>query len=490
MIAHFLKLEWKQFFRSSYFGKSIALKIIMGFFALYMLVSFLMIGIGGYFFIKKEYPDIDPLFFVNGFLVFLLIGDLIFRYLMQKLPVLNIKPFLNLPVKKEKLVHFVLGKSALSFFNIMPLFFYVPFSIVLIGEGYNVMGVLGWLFLMIMLVLSANYVNFLINKDNYALGAMIAVLAILFFGNKYQLFNVNDVFAPIFQSVYNFPATSLIGVALLVGLYYVNFKLLREKAYLDDAIKNKEEVAKESDLSFVDRLGDVAPFIKNDIRQIWRNKRTKTVFFMSFIFLFYGAIFFGEETYREKMPAFLVFAAIFVTGGFTLNYGQFIPAWDSEYYNMLMSQNIRYRKFLESKWYLMVVMSGALYLLSIPYIYFYGLDIFLMITAGAIFNIGFNSLFLLFAGSFNRKRIDLNKSGFSNYQGTSATQFLIIIPIMGVPMFLFWVFNKFVSFNAGVLAIAIAGALALTFKNYFMNIIEKRYIKSKYASIHAFSQKS
>jgi len=141
-----------------------------------------------------------------------------------------------------------------------------------------------------------------------------------------------------------------------------------------------------------------------------------------------------------------------------------------------------------------VVFNGcnvrALYLLSIPYIYFYGLDIFLMITAGAIFNIGFNSLFLLFAGSFNRKRIDLNKSGFSNYQGTSATQFLIIIPIMGVPMFLFWVFNKFVSFNAGVLAIAIAGALALTFKNYFMNIIEKRYIKSKYASIHAFSQKS
>ena len=211
---------------------------------------------------------------------------------------------------------------------------------------------------------------------------------------------------------------------------------------------------------------------------------------MSFLFLFYGAIFFGEETYREKMPAFLVFAAIFVTGGFTLNYGQFIPAWDSEYYNMIMSQNIRYRKFLESKWYLMVVVSVGLYLLSIPYIYFYGLDIFLMITAGAIFNIGFNSLFLLFAGSFNKKRIDLNKSGFSNYQGTSATQFLIIIPIMGVPMLLFWVFNKFINFNAGVIAIAVVGILALAFKNYFMNLIEKRYIKNKYAAIHAFSQKS
>ncbi|TDQ28565.1 DUF5687 family protein [Tenacibaculum caenipelagi] len=490
MIRHFLKLEWKQFFRSSYFGKSIALKIIMGFFALYMLASFLMIGIGTYFIIEKEYPSADPLLFVNGWLIFVLVGDLIFRYLMQKLPVLNIKPLLNLPVKKEKLVHFVLRKSAFSFFNLMPLFFYVPFSIVLIGQGYNVPGVLGWLFLMFTLVLSANYINFLINKNNYALGIMIAVLGSLFLVNKYEIFSITDLFAPVFQSVYNNPVLSLIGVFVLVGVYYVNFKLLRSKVYLDDAIKSKEEVASSADLSFVDKLGDVAPFIKNDIRQIWRNKRTKTVFFMSFIFLFYGTIFFGEETYRVKMPAFLVFAAIFVTGGFTLNYGQFIPAWDSEYYNMIMSQNIRYRKFLESKWYLMVVVSLTLYLLSIPYAYFYGLDIFLMITAGAIFNIGFNSLFLLFAGSFNRKRIDLNKSGFSNYQGTSATQFLIIIPIMGVPMLLFWVFNKFVSFNAGVLAIAIAGVLALAFKNYFMNLIENRYIQNKYAAIHAFSQKS
>ncbi len=490
MIRHFLNLEWKQFFRSSYFGKSIALKIIMGFFALYMLVSFLMIGIGGYFYIEKEYPTSDPLWFVNGIIIFLLVGDLIFRYLMQKLPVLNIKPLLILPIKKEKLVHFVLRKSAFSFFNFMPLFFYVPFSMVLIGQGYDALGVLGWLLFMVALVLSANYINFLINKNNYALGVMIATLAALFFINKYEIFSITDFFAPVFQSVYNNPLLSFLGVFLLVGVYFLNFKFLRSKVYLDDAVKSKEEVANSADLSFIDSLGDVAPFIKNDIRQIWRNKRTKTVFFMSFLFLFYGAIFFGQEVYRETMSAFLVFAAVFVTGGFTLNYGQFIPAWDSGYYNMIMSQNIRYRKFLESKWYLMVVVTTALYLLSIPYLYFYGLDIFLIITAGAIFNIGFNSLFLLFAGSYNKKRIDLSKSGFSNYQGTSATQFLIIIPIMGVPMFLFWIFNKFIGFNAGVLAIAIVGMLALIFKNYFMNLIEKKYIKNKYATIHAFGQKS
>lgn len=210
---------------------------------------------------------------------------------------------------------------------------------------------------------------------------------------------------------------------------------------------------------------------------------------MSFVFLLYAVVFFSNEVYEQKMPAFLIFAALFVTGGFIMNFGQFIPAWDSAYYKMIMSQNISYRKFLESKWLLMVSFTFVLYVLSIPYLC-YGLDKFLMITAGAIFNIGFNALFVLFAGAFNKKRIDLSKGGFGNTQGMSATQFLIIIPMMGIPMFLFWVLNKFVSFNAGIMAIAIVGIIALVFKKYCMRFIEKQYIKNKYATIHAFNQKN
>jgi len=251
----------------------------------------------------------------------------------------------------------------------------------------------------------------------------------------------------------------------------------------------KVKEANTADLSWANKFGTTAPFIKNDIRLIWRNKRTKTVFFMSFAFVLYGLIFFTNPTFEEKMPAFLIFASLFITGGFALNYGQFIPAWDSAHYKMIMSQNIRYREFLESKWVLMVTLTGILYVLSIPYLYF-GIDIFLMITVGAIFNIGFNTLFLLFAGSFNRKRIDLNKSGFGNTQGTSATQFIIIIPLLGLPMLLFWAFSNLINFNAGLAAIAVVGILGLVFKNYVMNIIEKKYIKDKYEAIKAFDQKA
>ena len=160
MFTRFLKLEWKQYFRSSYWQKGLALKIIMGFFALYMMASFLGLGVFSFFIIKKVMPESDPLQVVNSFLAFAIIGDLIFRYLMQKLPVMNIKPLLILPVRKNKLVHYVLGKSIFSAFNLFSLFFYIPFSIVLLKEGYDVNGVLGWIFTMIVSIQCANSVSY------------------------------------------------------------------------------------------------------------------------------------------------------------------------------------------------------------------------------------------------------------------------------------------------------------------------------------------
>lgn len=488
MISHFLKLEWKQFIRSASFGKSLGLKILMGFFALYFILSFLTIGIGGYFILKKIFPESDPLQIVNSYLLFAILGDLIFRYLMQKLPIMNIKPMLTLQIKKSTLVHYVLGKSSFSFFNILGLFFYIPFALVLIKEGYNVAGVLGWLLTMILIIQSANFLNFIINKNNIAFAILSLILISLIGLQKFDIVDVVGSGGSIFDIIYTNPIYSLFGVVVLILLYQLNYKQLHGQVYLDAAVSVKVEEVNTSDLTWANKLGDVAPFIKNDIRLIWRNKRTKTVFLMSFLFLFYGLVFFTQETYRE-MPAMLMFAALFVTGGFTLNYGQFIPAWDSAHYKMLMSQGFKYRKFLESKWVLMVAMTTILYVLSFPYLYF-GTDIFLMITAGAVFNIGFNSLFLLYSGSFNRKKIDLTKSGFGNTQGTSATQFLIIVPLMLLPMLLFWIFNKFVGHNAGFIVVATLGIISLLLKNYALNFIEKKYIKDKYAMINAFGKEA
>jgi hypothetical protein len=47
-----------------------------------------------------------------------------------------------------------------------------------------------------------------------------------------------------------------------------------------------------------------------------------------------------------------------------LNYGQFVPAWDSNYYGMMMSQNIPMKQYLNSKAVLMSVSVLILAILS------------------------------------------------------------------------------------------------------------------------------
>jgi hypothetical protein len=66
-----------------------------------------------------------PLAIVNSYVIFWLAIELIFRFFMQSLPVMNIKPLLVLPIK-ESVIHFVLMKSVISIYNIFPLLMIIP----------------------------------------------------------------------------------------------------------------------------------------------------------------------------------------------------------------------------------------------------------------------------------------------------------------------------------------------------------------------------
>jgi hypothetical protein len=488
MISHFLKLEWKQFFRSASFSKSIGLKIVMGFFALYFIVMFLILGLGAFYGLQKLFPEQDPLIVVNSFLLYAITGDLIFRYLMQKLPLLNIQPFLTLPINKNSIVHYVLVKSSFSFFNLMGLFFYIPFSIILIKEGYDPKGVLGWLFLMIFIIQSGNFLNFLINKNNKAFITLSILLIGGFLVQHYDVFNLPGFVGSGFDFIYQHPIYALLGLVLISVLYRLNFNQLRSLIYLDEAVSQKVKEANSSDLSWIEKLGDVAPFMKNDLRLMFRNKRTKSSFIILLIGLLYGLFFYPNPAYVDQ-EYFYIFIGIFSTGTFLINFGQFIPAWDSGYYKMLMSQNFKYERYLKSKFTLMTISVIALFVLGIPYVYF-GWKILAVHFAAMIYNIGVNTHVIMYGGSFNRKKINLDQKAAFNYQGTGAVQWLIGIPLMVIPMGLFALLNWWVSFELATTIIGGLGFVGFALHKTLMQSITKKYKASKYKMIHSFNQEN
>lgn len=487
MFTKFLYLEWKAFTRSASFGSNLAMKILLGFLVAYFTVVFLALGVGTFYLLREM--KLDPLVTVNTFLFYYFVLDLVIRLLMQKIPVMNIRPLLVLPFKKPTIVHFSLGKTVLSFFNWVHAFFFLPFSIVLILEGYDVSSVVFWYLGMLALVYCNNFLNILLNNKDNLFVFFIAIVLVLGGCHYYHLFDITQYTFPFFDGLFHIKGLFLVPVLVLIGLYYGTFQFLKNDLYLDAGLSRKNDIAKTEDLTWLNQFGTLGTFLKNDIKLIKRNKRSRTTVIMSVIFLFYGLIFFSSNSHQPQVMR--IFAGIFVSGGFLFTFGQFVPSWDSSYYQLMMTQNIPYRGYLSSKWWLIVIGTCISTVLASFYLYF-GLQVYLTILAGAVYNIGVNSYLVLLGGAYTKTPIDLStsKGAFGDKKAFNASTMLITLPKLVLPVLLYWAGTSLMNANLGLAFVAIAGIIGFSLRNVVFSWIEKIYKTEKYKTIEAYKQKS
>jgi len=490
MISKIIGLELKQFFRSSYLQKGIFIKIILGLVGLFLLGNAFALGFGLYHVLHTKFPDQNVLELINSFFFYWFIGDLLFRFFLQKLPVFSVKPLLYLPIRKTKILHYILIKTAFSFFTFLPLFFVLPFGASLFINGYSASIVISWVLFLILATLISNYLNFIIEnksaESELSFLPLMLVSAGLMALNYFNIISFSGFFASAIGQIVEQPIYLIIPIAMLILLYYYNFKSLRKKIYLDQSLASKANVVNASEMAWLHRLGSVAPFMQLDLKMIGRNKRPKSTVFLLILGMLYGFFFYPNPKYADMSPM-LVFIGIFITGNFMINFGQFIPAWDSGYYKFLMSQNVKYKEYIQSKYMLMVGSAVIMFVFSIPYVYF-GWKILVLNFAAMIFNIGVNSYVLLFAGSYNRKSIDLDKRAAFNYQGTGAVQWLLGFPLLLIPIIIFYISYKAISFNAGVFSLILIGLIGIVLHKIAMRRIVLKYKESKHKMIKAFAQ--
>ena len=127
----------------------------MGFLALYFSVSFLILGVALYPILKDLFPEQDPVTVVNQYLLLWLGLEFVWRFMLQTLPVMNIKPLLVTPIPKKKVVNYVLTKSLFSFYNLLPMFLFVPFAAFSVYKGQSFLSMFGWTVAVLTVVLTA-----------------------------------------------------------------------------------------------------------------------------------------------------------------------------------------------------------------------------------------------------------------------------------------------------------------------------------------------
>lgn len=493
MFKMMFSLQWKEFNRGKAVGGKLVAKILKWFGIIYFAFMAFMMGIIASFYggPLAEFPLEDgttaSFLYVNKQLIYVFVYLIVMRYFVQSLPVLNIKALLLTPLLKIKIVRFSLLKTVLTYFNILPLFFLIPFSFLLASTGdYDIVGLIFWNINIIGLIYVTNFFNFLLNnKDKliYGVGGILALIKIL---EYYSIVDFTEYSEQFFYLFYSQPYAVAFTWLLVFWLYnYVN-KYLLQGLYIDTGLQVKTKEAKMEDFSFLDRFGKTATFIKNDLRLLKRSKRARTAVYMGIGMLFYGIIFVPSEEILGS--GFLFFGYLFSTGGFLFMFGSFVPSWDSQYYPLMMTQNIEYKEYLNSKWSLMIIGTVISTVLA-SFIYsFFGVNAVYAVLAGAFYNIGVNGYLTLWAGAYTKSPIDLNSSAnaFGDKKAFNAKTMLVGIPQMLLPVLVYYFTSQYYDHFTGCLAVAVLGTLGILLKPIAFNLILKAYKTEKYSTLKAY----
>ena len=120
-------------------------------------------------------------------------------------------------------------------------FFFVPFGIILLKEGYNPIGVIGWLIAVGSIILSTNFLNIILNSKDKVLVAVGVLLLGVYGLQHYEMFDITAVVGPFFMAVYQQPFWALIPVALAVVTYQWSLSHFRASLYLDNEVMHQKK---------------------------------------------------------------------------------------------------------------------------------------------------------------------------------------------------------------------------------------------------------
>jgi len=488
MNQNLFSLAWRETVRSAYWGKSIATNIALGFLALYFSANFLFLGLFIPKILSESFPNDDPLSKFNSIVLAYFAIDLIIRQLMQKLPTVSFKPLLLQNIRRKTIANYLLTRSLLNFFNVLPFFLLVPATIKLVAGTHSGIATIAWFLSLLILIFSnhflAIYLKWRFNEAEYGFFILLAALAGLFTINHFGIVDLSGGMGKLLDLILVYPAISITLILIPVLIYFLNVRFLLSRMFIN-MLSGKQKEEKIRDYSWLDRLGENGRFIALELKLIWRNKRPRSVAMMTLIMLFYGLLVYKDQ-HGQPPPEFIfILGGIILVGMFSISYGQFFPAWHSNYFSMLMCQRLTMKQFLRSFYLLVTVVSVTCYFITLPYALMYPKIIYTHL-AMLLYNLGVNIPVMFWVGMYSKKRLDLSQSSAMNYQGVSATQWLGALPLMLGPISLFYLFKLALGTVGGYAALGTLGFIGILFHSVIIDFFSKQYRKQKHQLIRNY----
>lgn len=491
IISSLVVQEWKKGYRAQGFYKNLAVNILLGFFGLYMAAILLFLGFSLDDLLEKASDNLNPFELFSGSMLYILIFGLAFRFFMQQLNAFNLIPYQVLPIKRSSIINFLLLRQLVSPLNYFLLMVVIPFAIQSVRGYYDTAIAIRFVLCFILIVwfnsLFAAYLKRRFGASFFSFIVVLAVLAGVFALEYFNLFSLFDLSKELFLRIILHPLGLIFPFLAVTAAFALNKWFFAQNFYPE--LYNKKMKGTKiynAELSFLDRYGVVGELIALELRLILRHKRTKSILYMSGFFLFYGLIFYINPAYKNS-NGMLFFVAMFVTGQLMFMYGQWILSWHSSHFDSLMTSNISIPTYFNANYYLLLSFNVICFTLTTPY-FFFGEQIMYMHISAFIYNIGVNIYLLLYLTTYNTKRVDLSKSSAMNYQGTSFKSFLIIMPIMFIPMILMALISMIFSSTIALWTLCALGTAGILLRKPLISLCVKQFNNRKYMLTEGFRE--
>jgi len=481
MFATLLSQNWKEHTRSSVWAKSVLANIFLGFAAVMLLGYALILGV----FLAgpiEEMVDMDPITFVNSALIYYFFFEFFIRFFLQNVPVQSIEPYLHLPIKKGRIVHFMLRKSQVSVFNLLAILIFTPLAFYRVGGEYGFFtGFMYWL-MIIGLAFTVHFKTLYIKKKLNDIPNLFIILLVTISGiaalDYFDIVSLSSLSLAAFNYMLEEPIIALIFPLSWFLTYRVNYSYFVNNTYPEELITRKTQTKIRGDFGFLKRFGRIGELIGLELKLILRHKRPRNTLILSGVFLLYGLVFYPQPSYQEMEWMFL-FVGIFVTGIFFINHGQFLLSWESGYFDFILTRKTNYRQYIEAKYYMFVVAAAIAFVCSLAY-GFFGLKIILINLAAFLFNIGVNMPIVMRIAMNSPKKIDLNKGATFNYEGVGAAQFIIAIPVLFLPYIFYAPFYLLGYDIIGLCLVAGLGLIGFILRDKVIDKLTESFINKRH----------
>jgi len=150
-----------------------------------------------------------------------------------------------------------------------------------------------------------------------------------------------------------------------------------------------------------------------------------------------------------------------------------------------MTRDIDTRSYIRANYLLLMSLCIGSFILTTPY-FLFGKEIAINHIVAFLYNAGVNIHVYLFGATYNSKRLELSKGSAMNMQGVTYKTFIVVIPLLVVPLGLVGIFSLFSAQHIALLILATVGLAGIIFRKQLLEITEKQFLNRKYILCEGF----